>query len=205
MNTHNKKIIIFDFDGTIIKTDSFILMINLLQEKSWLNKLILSILFQIYKKNMLSNFAFKYLVFWFSRIRLHHLNEIATSVAKKIQAEGLINQIIIKEMEIEIKNQSYIIIITASPSLLVKKILETLFPHIYPELHILGTELKIKNGVINGIIFNCFKKNKVKCLLKIGIKAADRLYFDSEDDIEIAKLVKEAYRVNMQGDVTRWK
>ena len=63
-----------------------------------------------------------------------------------------------------------------------------LFPH---EVKVIGSRLSYKNGVVQGLAFNCYQEAKVEALRNNGIKTIDVLYTDSFSDEALAKIAKK--------------
>ncbi len=68
---------------------------------------------------------------------------------------------------------------------------------IFPNfVNVMGSTIKYRDDVAQGLLFNCYKEGKVELLKAQDIQEIDILYTDSFSDFELAKMAKEIIIVN---------
>ena len=184
MNFKDKELIIFDFDGTLINSIPDLTLAT--------NKMLYSI-----SMNMGT-----YLVHDLKRTKIRaKLVELKDSrepiAVKKKQAIIYISKAFIeknnnifnllgKRIANNLEKKNYIV--TASPQLYVQMY--------FTNMIVIGTTFVFDaDEVFNGLKFNCYGKNKVIALKRIGVSHIDEFFTDSFSDMPVMKISREVFLV----------
>ena len=178
----SKKIIVFDFDKTLTKSDSFNQFLIIASKKNFVYpfKLVRYFFLIIQKKigfislELLKERAMN--LFFYDEKNID-LDLRAKSFSKKIK----LNKVYYEDYFIENKN-SRVIISTASPSLYMQYF-------DFNEFHSSYFDFDSKYGF--KLLYHNHGENKLKTLLNSGINAIDCLYTDSVDDEPLARIASK--------------
>lgn len=182
---------VYDFDGTIYQGDSSVDFF----------------LFALKRKPSLIRYVLKqakgFFLYAIKRIGKTQLKEyyfcfLATVDARKLAEDFWEqNQRKIYTWYLQ-QQQPGDIIISASPEFLLKPICERLGIR-----HLIASEVDVRSGRFSGE--NCRGEEKVRRLAsEYHVTQIDRFYSDSQSDLPLAKLAKEAFLI-VHGKITPWK
>lgn len=184
---------VYDFDGTIYKNDStrdfyYYLLRHYTKVIKYLPKFILDVI--KYKLDVVTKTKMKETFYRF-------LNSFEDGEIDRIVLEFWDkHRYKIYDWFYRQKDQSDVII-SASPRYILEPICKEL------NVHLICSEVNVKNGDYIGI--NCYGEEKVNRFYKeFPNGKIDKFYSDSDSDLPLAKLAKEAYKVNRRGEVKKW-
>ena len=179
---------VYDFDKTLTYKDTTMMFLfyccNTLK-KSYVKKLFIFIFSASHKLRILNNNTFKSLSY-----------NVIFKGKKKKEIENISKAFVIKNSDIfnllgqqvRANKMERGIIVTASPKLYV----QIYFPH----MTVIGTAFSFdKDQVFNGIKMNCFGKNKVIALKKLGVSKIDEFFTDSFMDMPVMNISKSVFLV----------
>jgi len=199
------KVVVFDFDGTIIKEDSFYSIISKFKNKKSLYKrLIAKLILLLYSKKIINNTLFKKLItsVILKNFYKNDLENIAIEFAKETVVKDYVNLDILENFIKHLKEENTeVIILSASPSDIVRPILSYLIINNYKKQEILKkikflcSELIYKNEKIYSFGKNLYQAEKRKLLESLGIYRIDTLYTDSYDDLPLVEIADKTYLV----------
>lgn len=204
------RVIVFDFDGTIIKDDTFLLVLNLvikkLKRQKILYKFILKLMLKLLSKKMISNTIFKKFITIVLLKGLHKndLERECINLAQELMNKDRINSEIFNTLlQYLISKEDYkIIIASATPIDIVKPILNYLIVNfsngnykIIDRIGFLCSEFDYKNQKITRFAKNLFGIEKRNELLSLGIERIHILFTDSYDDLPLIKIAENVYIV----------
>ncbi len=157
----NKKLALFDFDGTIITGDSFLIFIRYYH--GWAKFLVgmglLSPILVLFKLGFIPNYVAKQQVlkWFFSGIKDKKFNEKATAFSKTI-IPTLIKPKALQKLQEHRKNGDTIVVVSASPANWIRAWAEQ------NNYLLVATQLQVVKGRITGKISgeNCYGPIKVK-------------------------------------------
>ncbi|MDD3341510.1 MAG: HAD-IB family phosphatase [Bacilli bacterium] len=181
----DKKIDVYDFDGTIYKGDSSIDFMFFALGK---NKKIWTLFFKyvwftvLYMLHRISSSTYKQIFFSFLT-KLENVDDLVAEFWKKKQNK--IASFFLKEVE---KGNS-IYVISASPTFLLKPFLSS-----FSNVSLIATVMDKKTGEIKGE--NCKGKEKIRRLNKeVGNASIHSFYTDSLHDLPLVKLAEHSFLV----------
>lgn len=204
--------IVFDFDGTIINDDSFVaLKIYLYKQSSLYKKILVRILDFLYMHKMISNTSYKQ---WIIKLLVKGMKKevlirISSEIAHNIISQNRVNDFILNNLVKNLQDGHEVIIVSASPTELVKKILEDIFfkygfAEIFKLVKVYGSEFlyDFDNETIKGLKNNLYKENKLFLLKKLGWNYIDIFYTDSiESDKPLIDIAKVCFLVKSDSDL----
>ena len=182
-----KKIVVYDFDGTLSYGDS---------------------IEELFNSEMRGVKVFYRLYYYFLKVLsklkmstvkkekekmiklLFHSDETAFREACENQAVGYNLSEVYARLMTDVDKGNRVIVLSASSEYFLKSIFEGL------DVEILGTTFKCEEGKILGIDRHPFWHEKVDTLIEKGIAEVDEAYFDSKWDECLIPLCKHWYRVN---------
>lgn len=168
-----KKIVVYDFDGTLSYGDSMEELFN--SEMKGLKS--------VYR-------CYYYFLKVLSKLKLStvrrekeqmikllfHSDEQRFKSACEKQAVGYVFSPIMELLKKDVVDENRVIVLSASSVLFLEKIFQGM------KVEILGTAFNVKNGKILGINQHPFYHEKVDTLMKNGISEVNEAYFDSKWD-----------------------
>ncbi len=90
------------------------------------------------------------------------------------------------------------LIISASPEFLIIPIAKRL------NTKALASRVSLADGKFTGL--NCYGEEKVKRLYEYDPKAAiEKFYSDSDSDLPLARIAKQAYKIDQKGNINEWR
>ncbi|MCD6086716.1 MAG: HAD-IB family phosphatase [Candidatus Hydrothermae bacterium] len=196
------KLIVFDFDGTITKRDSFLPLVFFFATRMWRHYLLLPFLlfFLMYKVNLLSTFALKKL-FAFFFLRGRRLNQVKrlTSRFWHTKFSAFVDPEILSIFYKNLKERNRVIINSASFAFVVEEFCE--FLGISAE--VLGTHATIRGEYFTGKIGEeCRGKIKVLRLHRLignGDNYFIEVFSDNSSDVPLFSVADIAYKVERKG------
>ena len=201
-------IVVFDFDGTLIKDDSFILLLNFFK-KNFLKKKLEEILFLLYKRRLINNSILKKFIFRFiiNKITINSYYQIMSEISRHIIYNSLYNTETITRLIRYINDGHRVLVISASPELGIRILLKDLIGSRITQLEVIGSKLKIdSSNYIIGLADNCYSNKKKEALMARGINFIDIFYTDSIEDMPVALMSHKIYLVDrITGDLYEWK
>jgi hypothetical protein len=205
-----KRVIVFDFDGTLIGVDSFGMLINnLLRERSILKRFLFSLVGKLYSNGLINNTQFKKIS---TRILLRNISEDelykeALDIADYIITQKKVNiEVIEKLVEYCVDDANQVIILSASPIEIIKAIFKVIIKNlyepefgrkIYEKILFVGSEFIFDgNKKVLDLGKNIFSIKKREALNNMGIYKIDTFFTDSEkDDKYIIEIAEKTYLV----------
>jgi len=186
----NKALIVFDFDGTLVKFDTTRLYVFLFSLRFPIKSFIFIYKKKLkYKTGQLSSELLRYILIG------KNINSISIIIRLyKFIVTSALNNKLIKEMNRYSSNENYkIIIASASPEFLIKAVFKNIdiIAHIY----------EIKNGIFTGNNINKrpFKEEKLNQVIEYMklhcIKKIYASYSDSLNDIYLLNAAENAYYI----------
>lgn len=177
--------IVFDFDGTIVKLDTFITITKLLANRSKLKKIFLKVILFIYRKGLITNTHLKNLIIkciW-RNIKTSDLQLIAKSL---LSNTTVFNSNIVSLLKDKIQSNKNVYIISASPRHILECFLELV--GINSGCFVMGSSLNIgNNNCIKGLKLNLHSYEKLNILKLLGIYKISEFYTDSYEDSPLMK------------------
>lgn len=174
------KVVVFDFDKTLTYKDTvfpFFLDVSRKGIPFFFKVPLFFFCMVLFKLKLISNSTLKRIgVYFFLRNqRLSLLKEKSREFADKIKFNELF-------MTYDFSDPSEdIYIISASFEIYLKEIFQE-------SVKIIGSDLTIKNGIVQCLGSNCFGERKVELLKEENIEKIDMLYTDSLSDLPLAKI-----------------
>jgi 2-hydroxy-3-keto-5-methylthiopentenyl-1-phosphate phosphatase len=209
---YDKKVIIFDFDGTIIKDDSFSLILNFMSKANFLKKIKLFLWSKMYSYRIIDNTKFKSIATGtiLKGLSTDQLRHLCTKIAVDLISRNRINLQVLQDLieHASSSNNSHIIILSATPVEVVSFIMHEIIKRLYPEflsvfrdkIKFIGSTFKWnQNNKLEGLLENCYQEKKKDKLIRMGILECHTLYTDSlTDDQSIVEISDNVFIV--QGD-----
>jgi phosphoserine phosphatase len=184
------KIIVFDFDKTLINYDSLtrLLFIRMISWRFFLFPFYI-VLKVLSKFSCISILKEKEIAF---KLLMPNKYDEFDLVCKKYSKKIILNDIKLI-LDKEIGNNNRVIILTASP--------ENYLKPLFPDADVIGLTFKIdeKNNIIS-INQHPYGKEKYDCLKALGINKVDSMYYDSKSDEYLIPLCNSWFKVK-QGKV----
>lgn len=187
-----KKIVVFDFDGTLTCKDSFVEFIRFAcgQRALYLGFLRYAHVLVLMLLHLYSNEKAKELVFchFFKGTSIAEFNALcqgfATSHSYILRTEG------IKTLKQAEEDGAEVLIISAS--------VDNWVSRFFPSVRVLGTQIEVKDGYVTGrfLSSNCFGQEKVDRLLAVYPNRSEyhlTAYGDSRGDREMLAFADESY------------
>ena len=181
------KIVVFDFDGTLSYKDS---------------------LTELFLQEM-KGIKFVYRIYYFALKVLAKFCIISVKTEKEQMIRFLFNSDVNKfkmaceaqagsfkfnpiysRVQDHLKNGDRVIILSASFIFFLAKVFEK------KNVEIVGTTLNSDGNKLVGIICHPFHKEKIACILSMGILSIDEMYYDSKWDERLIPMCKEWHEVN---------
>ncbi|MFZ8805670.1 MAG: methyltransferase domain-containing protein [Candidatus Calescibacterium sp.] len=206
---HDKKVIIFDFDGTIIKDDSFSLILNFMAKANFFKKIKLFLWSKMYGYRIIDNTKFKSITTGtiLKGSSTDQLKHLCTKIAVDLINRNRINLQVLQDL-IEYassNNNSHIIILSATPVEVVSFIMHEIIKRLYPEfltvfrdkIKFIGSTFKWnRNNKLEGLLENCYQGEKKDKLIRMGILECHTFYTDSlTDDQSIVEISANVFVV----------
>jgi HAD superfamily phosphoserine phosphatase-like hydrolase len=184
-----KKIVVFDFDGTITKYDTTRIYLFLLFLRFPVQSLFLFLKQRVYAESFSSFFLTNIL----RKKKANVLNKVIK--VYRIICRKIINEKILSLLKVYLDKRDYLVIIaTASPSVFVQSILS--------EIPLIAYNLEIVNGIFTGKEKNKRPLGEEKFfqvkefMINNDIMILDSVYSDSETDLPLLSAAQNAYLVN---------
>ena len=187
-----KKIVVFDFDGTLTCKDSFVEFIRFAcgQRAFFLGFLRYAHILVLMLLHLYSNDKAKELVFshFFKGMSIDDFNTLCQKFALShsyiLRPEG------IKTLRQAEEDGAEVLIISAS--------VDNWVSQFFPSVRVLGTQIEVNDGYVTGRFLsnNCFGKEKVNRLLALYPNRSDyhlTAYGDSRGDKEMLAFADESY------------
>ena len=193
---NDRRIVVFDFDGTIIARDSFVMLSNYFAKKAFKKLLLIRLLFLLYNYKIISNTILKKLVFKYiwGRIHVHEIEQALQNICRFLKEDGSINEIVLNKIKEHIMNNDDVIVVSASPDQIVRLFLNEI---LNVGIKILGTKLLVdEHGYLSGLQFNLYGKDKAYILKTLGIPVIDIFYTDSYEDSPLMRMSKQVNLVD---------
>ena len=168
------KIVVFDFDGTLSYKDS---------------------LTELFLQEM-KGIKFVYRIYYFALKVLAKFCIISVKTEKEQMIRFLFNSDVNKfnpiysRVQDHLKNGDRVIILSASFIFFLAKVFEK------KNVEIVGTTLNSDGNKLLGINCHPFHKEKIACILSMGILSIDEMYYDSKWDECLIPMCKEWHKVN---------
>jgi len=209
-----KKIVVFDFDGTLIKDDSFSIIVNNIVKSNMYKKLFFKFINTLYIKGFIDNTKFKKLCvrFLFAGIEIEEFKQLLLKMASFLIEQNKVNFNIIDELIFYAKSRdNFVIIISATPLYIVENILCEIIKRYKAEflenfkkdVKIIGSSFIYNNNKRYILLENIYSQKKKEVLHTIGIDKIDIFYTDSEREdkplIDISKdifLIKDGQKLS---------
>ncbi|MEN3014442.1 MAG: methyltransferase domain-containing protein [bacterium] len=184
------RIVVFDFDGTIIKEDSYIEYLQWISENKPV-KILIKILFLAYRLKFVNNKFFKFIT-WNITYKRDYDKKFIEKFINRVNWNK--NVMILRSIEAEIERNSKVYVISATPKLIISKFFELLLPDLYPNVTILGSNPFLPR---NTLLVNLRHDNKREILKILGVDYIDDFYTNSiEEDEPLSKISKNTYIVS---------
>jgi phosphatidylglycerophosphatase C len=189
------KLVVFDFDGTLTKKDSFVEFIKFSKGKFRFRTGLLMLLpvLVLYKFRIIHNWSAKesVLKFFFKGDRYDEFRKCCHNFALH-RIDALLRPEAVERFHLRKKENARIIIVTASAEDWIKPWTDR------HDVELIGTRLQVVNGRITGKIegINCYGLEKVTRLKeKVDLSAYSEIeaYGDSEGDKELMKIATTRY------------
>jgi phosphatidylglycerophosphatase C len=191
----NRRLVLFDFDGTITSKDSFIELIKYYKGLSFFycGIALLSPMLLLFKAKLIKNWKAKEIVFRFF-FRNESYNVFMTKCSKfcKDIVPILVKPSAIERINTHLKNGDKVIIISASLEVQLIGWCQSM------NLELIGTKIETRDGLITGKIEgkNCYGIEKVKRLKQyLDISQYNEIYAygDSKGDLQMLELATHKF------------
>lgn len=200
----NKNVTLFDFDGTLTKTDTLKFQILiLLFKKPWLIFSVISN-FLMFKRKEISISEFKVQIFRNLLKGRHSRSFKIEKLVFKIIYYFILRKNVVKKLDDALQNKREVIIVTASPSLFIR------FLYLKYKIRVIGIEFEIDNDYYTGTIDGAipYGESKVKLIEKVignleNVNITDA-YADDLVDLPMIMLAKNRYLINKNGDIDEY-
>lgn len=192
----SSRVVVFDFDGTIIKEDSYVEYLRWVSRKK-LMKLIIILLSLIFRLKLIDNKLFKVITWRISYGRNHNKR---LNIQKFIdQTDWQKNFAVLDIIEAVTKSNSKLYVISATPAIIVSEFFKRIFPDLYPNIVIFGSNPLLP---INTLLANVRHDGKRKLVKILGIDYIDDFYTNSiEEDEPLFEISKNTKLVRLDGKV----
>ena len=189
-----KKIVAFDFDGTLTTKDTLLVFIRFAKGSKdfWLGFLRFAHLLVLMKLGLYPNWKAKQKVFahFFEGMRIEDFNEFCLRFAQDHQ--HLLRPKGIKALHQALSDGAEVMIVSASIDNWVKPFFEN------QSIQILGTQIEVKDGLLTGRFLskNCYGQEKVNRIQAIYPHREDyhlTAYGDSRGDKELLAFADESH------------
>lgn len=189
-----KKIVAFDFDGTLTTKDTLLVFIRFAQGSKdfWLGFLRFAHLLVLMKLGLYPNWKAKQKVFahFFEGMRIEDFNEFCLRFAQDHQ--HLLRPKGIEALHQALSDGAEVMIVSASIDNWVKPFFEN------QSIQILGTQIEVKDGLLTGRFLskNCYGQEKVDRIQAIYPHREDyhlTAYGDSRGDKELLAFADESH------------
>jgi len=201
------KVIVYDFDGTIIKGDSFSLVLDYAAKGKFYKKINLSLWRKVYSYRIINNTQFKSVttIKILNGLTIEELKEVCHKIVIDLINNQKVNLKVLKNLIEDVYDNHSVIILSATPKEVVSFILHSIIEKINPaflpifkeKAIIIGSTFKWnKNNKLEKFLENCYREKKKEKLFKIGIIKCQEFYTDSlVDDLSIAKISDRVFVV----------
>ena len=189
-----KKIVAFDFDGTLTTKDTLLVFIRFAKGSKdfWLGFLRFAHLLVLMKLGLYPNWKAKQKVFahFFEGMRIEDFNEFCLRFAQDHQ--HLLRPKGIEALHQALSDGAEVMIVSASIDNWVKPFFEN------QSIQILGTQIEVKDGLLTGHFLskNCYGQEKVNRILALYPHREDyhlTAYGDSRGDKELLAFADESH------------
>ena len=189
-----KKIVAFDFDGTLTTKDTLLVFIRFAKGSKdfWLGFLRFAHLLVLMKLGLYPNWKAKQKVFahFFEGMRIEDFNEFCLRFAQDHQ--HLLRPKGIEALHQALRDGAEVMIVSASIDNWVKPFFEN------QSIQILGTQIEVKGGLLTGRFLskNCYGQEKVNRILALYPHREDyhlTAYGDSRGDKELLAFADESH------------
>ena len=189
-----KKIVAFDFDGTLTTKDTLLVFIRFAKGSKdfWLGFLRFAHLLVLMKLGLYPNWKAKQKVFahFFEGMRIEDFNEFCLRFAQDHQ--HLLRPKGIEALHQALSDGAEVMIVSASIDNWVKPFFEN------QSIQILGTQIEVKDGLLTGRFLskNCYGQEKVNRILALYPHREDyhlTAYGDSRGDKELLAFADESH------------
>lgn len=189
-----KKIVAFDFDGTLTTKDTLLVFIRFAKGSKdfWLGFLRFAHLLVLMKLGLYPNWKAKQKVFahFFEGMRIEDFNEFCLRFAQDHQ--HLLRPKGIEALHQALSDGAKVMIVSASIDNWVKPFFEN------QSIQILGTQIEVKGGLLTGRFLskNCYGQEKVNRILALYPHREDyhlTAYGDSRGDKELLAFADESH------------
>ena len=189
-----KKIVAFDFDGTLTTKDTLLVFIRFAKgfKDFWLGFLRFAHLLVLMKLGLYPNWKAKQKVFahFFEGMRIEDFNEFCLRFAQDHQ--HLLRPKGIEALHQALRDGAEVMIVSASIDNWVKPFFEN------QSIQILGTQIEVKGGLLTGRFLskNCYGQEKVNRILALFPHREDyhlTAYGDSRGDKELLAFADESH------------
>lgn len=175
-------IIVFDFDKTLTKSDTFFPFIWAIMDKSVLGYCKVLFLFYfavLHKLNIIENSKFKL------KAVQYFLKNMQYEILKS-RVNKFVKSIKLNEINNEIKTFSCndIYVVSASFDFAIRDLFSK-------NITVVGSRINVDDGIVTGMKDNCYGLCKVERLMEIGVRKIDILYTDSISDLPLAQISDE--------------
>jgi len=206
-STHTGKVIVYDFDGTIIKEDSFSLVLDYMAKGKFYKKINLLLWRKIYNYKIIDNMQFKSVTTAkiLKGLTTEELEQVCNEIAIDLINNQKVNLKVLKNLMEDIHDNHSVIILSATPKEIVISILYTIIEKINPDFLaifkekaiIIGSNFKWnRNNKLEKFLENCYREKKKEKLFEIGITKCHEFYTDSlTDDLSIAEISDRVFWV----------
>jgi 2-hydroxy-3-keto-5-methylthiopentenyl-1-phosphate phosphatase len=201
------KVIVYDFDGTIIKEDSFSLILDYMTKGKFYKKINLLLWRKVYSYKIIDNTQFKSITTTkiLSGLTTEELEEVCHKIVIDLISNQKVNLKVLKNLIEDIYDNYSVIILSATPKEIVGSMLHSIIEKINPNFlpifkekaMIIGSTFKWnKNNKLEKFLENCYRERKKEKLFEMGITKCQELYTDSlTDDLSIAKISDRVFVV----------
>jgi phosphatidylglycerophosphatase C len=182
-----RKIIVFDFDKTLTKKDTLFGFFLFAANKNlccYLKIIYYCFLMLLAKIDLIKN----------ERLKSKGIRLFLSPLSKeqlKFKFENYHNTIVFNSLysNLDFAEDANYFVLSAS----FQDYIRPIFPDF---INVIGSTIKYKDDVAQGLLFNCYKEGKVRLLKAQDIQEIDTLYTDSFSDFELAKMAKQIIIVN---------
>lgn len=181
-NLNCRGVIVFDFDGTLTKVDSYAYLLRCAVAHYGYKRALLKIFFRIHSIFNFSNDTLKRMTFLFflKGLRENQVDEVAMSFVKE-------NNLCLNFVELVsslLRKEYLVLIATASPEFYVKKIMFLYDRNLalLDNFKVFGSIIALEHAKLSRFVLNLYAQKKRDLIVGMGITRLDALYTDSEDD-----------------------
>jgi 2-hydroxy-3-keto-5-methylthiopentenyl-1-phosphate phosphatase len=201
------KVIVYDFDGTIIKGDSFSLILDYVAKGKFYKKINLLLWRKVYSYKIIDNMQFKSVTTTkiLNGLTTEELEEVCHEIVIDLINNQKVNLKVLKNLIEDIYDNHSVIILSATPKEVVSSMLHSIIekinldflPIFKEKAIIIGSNFKWnRNNKLEKFLENCYREKKKEKLFEIGITKLQEFYTDSlTDDLSIAEISDRVFVV----------